>query len=155
MATYNHGLINFMQPATAIANLAFTRAFDNTIETVTEATLAKINDLRNKIRDKFRENYKVGTSLASVEKLSKEDLEKIAAYLYIAMSENDQFSQKVKLLAHEINQEINIANIQAQNVQNVYGDKTQQNNAIDTKAPVIQGGSNHIINFNYNEVSPA
>ncbi|MEH1915856.1 hypothetical protein [Nostoc sp.] len=147
-----------MEPATAIVNLAFTRDFENTIKTVTEATLAKINDLRNKIRDKFRENHKVGTALASVEKGSKEDLEKIAAYLHIAMSEDDQFFQKVKSLAHEINQEINIANIQAQNVQNVYGDKTQQNNAIDTKAPVIQGGSrgsNQIINFNYNEPSPA
>lgn len=147
-----------MEPATAIVNLAFTRDFENTIETVTEATLAKINDLRNKIRDKFRENHKVGTALASVEKGSKEDLEKIAAYLHIAMSEDDQFFQKVKSLAHEINREINIANIQAQNVQNVYGDKTQQNNAIDTKARVIQGGSrgsNQIINFNYNEPSPA
>ncbi|ODG97297.1 hypothetical protein A4S05_14435 [Nostoc sp. KVJ20] len=133
--------------ATAIATLAFTKAFEKTIETLTEATLAKINDLRKKIWEKFPGNQKVERAIASAEKGSKEDLEKIAAYLQVAMDTDDQFAQEVQSLAYEIHQEIIIGKLQGQNVQNVYGGEAQQNNAIDTKAPVIQGGSGNTINI--------
>lgn len=112
LATYNHGLINFMEPATAIANLAFTRDFENTIETVTEATLAKINDLRNKIRDKFRENHKYLdspytqkpyelelTHLQARQKVNQENSEKTSDR-YIAFIINTR--ERLKIIIYDI-----------------------------------------------------
>lgn len=64
------------------------------------------------------------------------------------MEWDKNFAQEVQTLAREIEQEINIGQIQGQNVQNVYGGEAQQNNANNTNAPVIQGGSGHNITFN-------
>lgn len=139
-----------MEPLTAgaIATLAFTKAFEKTIEKLTEATLTKINDLRKKIWQKFRGNLKAETALAAAEKGSKADLETVTAYLKQAMDYDNQFAQEVQTLAKEIQQEINIGKIQGQNVQNIYGGEAEQNNANNTNAPVIQGGSGHNITFN-------
>ncbi|MGI8500217.1 MAG: hypothetical protein ACR2LR_03645 [Hassallia sp.] len=139
-----------MEPLTAgaIATLAFTKAFEKTIEKLTEATLTKINDLRKKILQKLRGNLKAETALAAAEKGSKADLETVTAYLKQAMDYDNQFAQEVQTLAKEIQQEINIGKIQGQNVQNIYGGEAEQNNANNTNAPVIQGGSGHNITFN-------
>ncbi|MCV3212191.1 hypothetical protein OGM63_01385 [Plectonema radiosum NIES-515] len=139
-----------MEPLTAgaIATLAFTKAFEKTIEKLTEATLTKINDLRKKIWQKFRGNLKAETALAAAEKGSKPDLETVTAYLKQAMDYDNQFAQEVQNLAKEIQQEINIGKIQGQNVQNVYGGEAEQYNVNNPNAPVIQGGSGHNITFN-------
>ncbi|GAX44547.1 hypothetical protein NIES4075_55660 [Tolypothrix sp. NIES-4075] len=139
-----------MEPLTAgaIATLAFTKAFEKTIEKLTEATLTKINELRKKIWQKLRGNLKAETALAAAEKGSKADLETVTAYLKQAMDYDNQFAQEVQTLAKEIQQEINIGKIQGQNVQNIYGGEAEQNNANNTNAPVIQGGSGHNITFN-------
>ncbi len=139
-----------MEPLTAgvIATLAFTKAFEKTVEKLTEATLTKINQLREKIWQKLRGNEKAETALTQAEKGSKIDLETVVAYLKVAMDLDEQFSEEVQTLAGEIQQEINIGKIQGQNVQNVYGGEAEQNNAVHTNAPVIQGGSGHTITFN-------
>ncbi len=64
------------------------------------------------------------------------------------MKKEPVFAKEVQTLAHEIHQEINIGKMQGQNVQNVFGGEAEQNNAIGTNAPVIQGGSGHNITFN-------
>lgn len=139
-----------MEPLTAgaIATLAFTKAFEKTIEKLTEATIAKINELRKKIWDKFRGTLKAETALIEAEKGSKPDLDRVAAYLQVVMNEEPEYAAEIEKLAREIQQEINIGQIQGQNVQNVYSGEAQQNNAIGTNAPVIQGGSGHSITFN-------
>lgn len=140
-----------MEPLTAgaIATLAFTKAFEKTIEKLTEATFNKINELRKKIWDKVRIYYpKAETALVEAEKGSKPDVDKVAAYLQVVMKEEPEFAAEIEELARVIQQEINIGQIQGQNVQNVYSGEAQQNNAIGSKAPVIQGGSGHSITFN-------
>lgn len=139
-----------MEPisATAIATLALTKVFETSIEKFTEAAIAKMNELRKKIWDKFRGNVKAESALTAAEKGSKPDLERVAAYLQVVMNEEPEFAKEVQTLAHEIHQEINIGKMQGQNVQNVFGGQAEQNNAIGTNAPVIQGGSGNNITFN-------
>ncbi|MBD2773747.1 hypothetical protein [Iningainema tapete] len=141
-----------MEPTTltaaAIATLALTKAFEKTIEKFTEVALAKMSELRKKIWDKFRGNLKAETALAAAEKGSKSDLDRVAAYLQVVMNEEPEFARQIEKLAREIQQEINSSGVQGQNLQNVYGGEAEQNNAIKTNAPVIQGGSGHTITFN-------
>ncbi|BAZ25103.1 hypothetical protein NIES4073_60070 [Kalymmatonema gypsitolerans NIES-4073] len=139
-----------MEPLTAgaIATLAFTKAFEKTIEKFTEAALVKMDKLRKKIWQKLRGNIKAETALAAAEKGSKADLDTVTAYLRVEMDKDEQFAQEVQTLARDIHQEINIGKIQGQNVQNVYGGEAYQNN--DSKAPIFQGVDNSPININYN-----
>ncbi|WP_414583019.1 hypothetical protein [Scytonema sp. PCC 10023] len=139
-----------MEPLTAgaIATLAFKTAFGETIKNLTQATLAKINELRKKIWDKFRGNLQAETALVEAEKGSEASLGTVTEYLQAVMAKQPEFAADIEKLAHEIQQEINIGKIQGQNVQNVYGGEAQQNNANNTNAPVIQGGSGHNITFN-------
>ena len=139
-----------MEPLTAgaIATIAFTKAFEKTVEKLTEATLAKIKQLRDQIWNKIHGNLEAANTFALAEKGSKPDLEKVAEYLQSVMKSDPNFAQELQKLASEIQQEINIAQITGQNLQNVYGGEAQQNNANNTNAPVIQGGSGHTITFN-------
>ncbi|MGH8000051.1 MAG: hypothetical protein ACREPR_11615 [Brasilonema sp.] len=139
-----------MEPFTAgaIATLAFTKAFEKTIEKFTEAALVKMDELRKKIWDKLRGNPRAEKALTAVEQGSKADLDTVTAYLRVEMDKNEQFAQEVQTLARDINQEINIGKIQGQNVQNVYGGEAYQNN--DSKAPIFQGVDNSPINIHYN-----
>lgn len=141
-----------MEPLTAgaIATLAFTKAFEKTVEKLTEATLDKIKQLRDQIWNKIHGNQETAKAFVLAEKGSKPDLEKVANYLQSVMTSEPNFAQEIQKLAYEIQQEINIGQIQGQNVQNVYGGEAQQNNANNTNAPVIQGGSGHTITFNVN-----
>lgn len=138
--------MELLTPA-VIATLAFSKVIENTAETITQATFKKINQLRSKIWQKLKKNKKAETAFIEAEKGSKTDLEIVVAYLKVAMDEDEQFSQEVQILAGEIQQEINIGKIQGQNVQNVYGGEAEQNNAVNTNAPVIQGGSGNTINI--------
>ncbi|MGB3639813.1 MAG: hypothetical protein WBA39_19890 [Rivularia sp. (in: cyanobacteria)] len=139
-----------MEPITAgaIATLAFTKAFEKTIEKFTEATWNKIEALRKKIWQKLGKNKDTEKALTGADSGSQQDLDKVAQYLEREMEWDKNFAQEVQTLAREIEQEINIGEIQGQNVQNVYGGEAQQNNANNTNAPVIQGGSGHNITFN-------
>ncbi|MEL6457808.1 MAG: hypothetical protein AAFX46_13835 [Cyanobacteria bacterium J06636_27] len=139
-----------MEPLTAgaIATLAFTKAFEKTIEKFTETTWNKIDALRKKIWHKLAGNEEAEKALVAIDSGSKQDFELIARYLEQEMEWDKNFAQEVQTLAREIEQEINIGKIQGKNVQNVYGGEAQQNNANNTNAPVIQGGSGHNITFN-------
>lgn len=139
-----------MEPLTAgaIATLAFNAAVGETAKTLTKATLEKIDLLRKKIWDKIRGKAGGQSALEKAESGSKPDLEKVAEYLQAEMVKDTSFATDIEKLAREIDTEINIGKIQGQNLQNVYGGEAQQNNANNTNAPVIQGGSGHNITFN-------
>ncbi|MBD2254772.1 hypothetical protein [Nostoc parmelioides] len=94
-----------MEPLTAglIATLAFTKAFEKTIEKFTEVALVKMDELRKKIWEKLRGNPNVEQALTAVEGGNKAELEKVAAYLQYAMFEDKQFAAEVQALAQEIN----------------------------------------------------
>ncbi|BAY89455.1 MULTISPECIES: hypothetical protein [unclassified Tolypothrix] len=141
-----------MEPVTltaaGIATLVFTKAFETTIEKATESVLKKLEQLRQKILQKFKGTPRVEAALVKVQQGSQEDLNVVAAYLQEAMNNDPQFAEEVKTLATEIHQEINIGKVEGKNVQNVYGGEAFQSN--DAKAPTIQGGSGHTINITYN-----
>lgn len=130
-----------MEPLTAgaIATIAFTKAFEKTVEKLTEAALAKIKQLRDLLWNKIHGNLEVATSFALAEKGSKPDLEKVASYLQSVMNSDPNFAQEIQKLVHEIQQEINIGQVTGQNVQNVYGGKAHQNNANNNSGTIYQG----------------
>lgn len=94
-----------MEPLTAgaIATLAFTKAFEKTIEKFTEAALVKIDALRKKIWEKLRGNPNAKKALSAVEDGNLAELEKVAGYLQYVMLEDKQFAAEVQALAQEIN----------------------------------------------------
>lgn len=142
-----------MEPATltaaGIATLAFSKAIEKTAETLTASVLNKLNNLREKIVQRFKGNQKLEQTLAKAQKEgSKADVDLISAYLQVAMDTDPKFAQDIQQLAQEINQEINIDKIEGRNVQNVYGGEAFQSN--DANAPTFQGGSGHTVNIHYN-----
>ncbi|WP_375495656.1 hypothetical protein [uncultured Nostoc sp.] len=94
-----------MEPLTAaaIVTLAFTKAFEKTIEKFTEAALVKMDALRKKIWEKLRGNPNAEKALSAVEDGNKAELEKVAGYLQYVMLEDKQFAAEVQALAQEIN----------------------------------------------------
>ncbi|MBO3464201.1 hypothetical protein G7B40_038270 [Aetokthonos hydrillicola Thurmond2011] len=93
-----------MEPLTAgvILTLALTKMFEKTAEKFTESALAKMDELRNKIWEKFRGNVKVETALRAAEKGSKKDLDTVAAYLQVLMHEDPAFAEEIRAIAKEI-----------------------------------------------------
>lgn len=89
-----------MEPLTAsvIVTLAFTKIFEKT----TEAALAKMDELRKKIFDRFRGKVNVETSFRGAEKGSKKDLDTVAAYLQVLMHEDPAFAEELRTLAKDI-----------------------------------------------------
>ncbi|MEM1395230.1 MAG: hypothetical protein AAGG00_18450 [Cyanobacteria bacterium P01_H01_bin.150] len=139
-----------MEPitASAIATLAFTKAFEKSIEKFTEATWNKIDALRKQIWQKFGKNQAAQNALTAADTGSQPDLDLVAQYLEQEMEWDKSFAQDVQNLAREIQQEINIGKMQGENVLIVNNGKGEQNNVTGNNAPVIQGGSGHNITFN-------
>ncbi|MDV3351310.1 hypothetical protein QGP82_21580 [Leptothoe sp. LEGE 181152] len=141
----------------SIATLAFTTFLESSTEEVTQkltkAVLEKINTLRAKIWAKLRGIPAIHELSATVEKggqVTPQKIDKlITPYLEAAMKEDPSFAEEIRQLACEINQEINISETLAENVQNVHGGSAVQIN--DPKAPVIAGDVNEsTLNFNIN-----
>jgi len=141
-----------MEPLTtgAIATLAFTKAFEKSIEKFTEATWNKINALREKIWQKLSSNKDAQKALNGADKGSQQDLDLVAQYLEQEMEWDTNFAQEVETLARQIQQEINIGEMHGENVQNVYGGEGNQYNNKDNKAPIFQGVKDSPITINYN-----
>ena len=141
-----------MEPITAatIATLAFTKAFEKTIEKFTEATWNKIDALRKKIWNKLAGNEEAEKALTAAETGSKENLELVAKYLESEMEWDKNFAREVQTLTREIQQEIEIGEMHGENIQNVYGGEGNQYNNKDNKAPIFQGVKDSPITINYN-----
>ena len=141
-----------MEPitASAIATLAFTKAFEKSIEKFTEATWNKIDALRKKIWQKFGNNKAAQNALVAADKGSGQDLDLVAQYLEQEMEWDKNFAQEVQNLAREIQQEINIGEMQGENVQIVNSGEGNQYNNKDNKAPIFQGLKDSPITINYN-----
>ena len=110
---------------TSIVGFVFTAASTTVVQKATEATLAKINTLREKVMDRLKAKPK---AMAELDKKEEDiDLGIIKAYLEMEMIEDDDFAEEVKSLAQEINQELE-AEGQGANVMYVYGGKAYQQN---------------------------
>lgn len=103
--------------ASAIATFAFTRVFETSIGKYTEAALAKMDELRQKIRHELQGNPDAEQVLAAVEQGSMQDLERLSAYLQEAMEGDEQFATEVRAIAREIDADAPDSNM----TQNIYG----------------------------------
>ncbi|NES25863.1 MAG: hypothetical protein F6K41_44995 [Symploca sp. SIO3E6] len=93
--------------AKAIATLAFTKAFEKTVEKLTETAGDKIDQLRKKMRQtiwlKLRSHFnKVEPVLNGATQGKKADLEKVTDYLRVVMDEDSEFTAEVQALAQQI-----------------------------------------------------
>lgn len=94
-----------MEPLTAgaIATLAFTKAFETTIEKFTEAALVKMDELRKKIWEKLQgKSQRVDEALVKVEQGDSAALDTVTKYLDVAMEDYPEFAAEIQMLAHEI-----------------------------------------------------
>ncbi len=110
--------------ATSIVGFVFTGASTTVIEKATEATLEKINILRQKVVEKLKSKPK---AIAELEKKENIDLEVIKTYLQTAMMDDDQFTEEIKKLVEDINQELEEKGEQ-KNIMYVYGGNAFQQN---------------------------
>ncbi len=100
-----------MEPITLTATAIATLAFQKFLETgagelgkkFTETAIAKMDELRQKIWDKLRGNSKAEKALTSVEKGSKQELDRLAVYLQDVMEDDPQFASQVRAIAQQIN----------------------------------------------------
>ncbi len=136
--------------ASAIATLAFTKAFEKSIEKFTEATWNKIDSLRKKIWQKLGKNQAEQNALTAADTGSQQDLDLVAQYLEREMEWDTSFAQEVQTLAREIQQEINIGEMQGENVQIINSGEGHQYNNKDSQAPIFQGVKDSPITINYN-----
>ncbi|ELS04509.1 hypothetical protein Xen7305DRAFT_00042430 [Xenococcus sp. PCC 7305] len=91
----------------AITTLAFIslKASETVIEKFTETALTKANELREKIWHKLQGNSAAKKALQAAQDGSETDLEAVADYLKIAMREDPEFAEEIKVLAEEIEAE--------------------------------------------------
>lgn len=142
--------------ASALLTLAFTTAFQTSIEKVTENVAGqvgkKLNQLRQAIWQKIKGRPKAEEALAKIEGgLSSEaeleaEIAKVAPYLQVAMDEDEEFDAQVQGLAQEISQVIaKIEGNQSKNAQINLGGNNQQVN--DPKGTTINEMRGNINNY--------
>ncbi|NJL20808.1 MAG: hypothetical protein HC895_08330 [Leptolyngbyaceae cyanobacterium SM1_3_5] len=92
--------------AAAIAALAFSKFLESSVgkagEKFTEAAIAKMDELRQKIWSRFRGNSRAETALTAIEQGSKSDFDRLAVYLQDVMNEDPEFASQVQAIAQEI-----------------------------------------------------
>lgn len=139
-----------MEPITltagAIANLAFSKAFEKTIEKFTESAWNKIDDLRKMVWDKIKTRFPEDADkiLQEADNGSKEALESVGDYLKIVMKKEPEFAEELKVLAQQIN---------AEKLQdNSTMTQTNQDNARGWQTKV-EGGTAYVGEIHINEKS--
>ena len=133
-----------MEPLTAaaIAALAFSKFLEGSVgkagEKFTEAAFAKIDDLRQKIWNRFRGTPKAESALTAIEQGSKAELDRLAVYLQDVMDDDPAFATELQAIA----QEINAGKLQDNSTmtQNNYDSSTGFQNK-------IEGGENYMGNI--------
>lgn len=111
-------------------------------EKLTEATLKKMEALRQKIWQKLRDKPQAENAIKAVQNGSEAELGQIIQALQAEMAADPQFAQEVHQLAQQI---INIESIDGRNIQNIYGGQGLQVN--DPNQPVFQIQGNPTIHF--------
>lgn len=140
--------------ASALLTLAFTTAFQTSIEKVTENVAGqfgkKLNQLRQAIWQKIKGKSKAEEALTKIAGGLSSDAEleaeiaKVAPYLQVAMNDDEAFDRQVQELARDIYQTIvKIEGNQSKNAQIILGGKGLQVN--DPQAPTIQEMHGNII----------
>ena len=93
--------------AAAIADLAFRKFIESgageLAKKSTEGAIVKMVALRQKIWDKMQGNPTAEAALTSVEQGSKAELDRLVAYIRVAMDDDPQFADDIRLMAQQIN----------------------------------------------------
>ena len=142
-----------MDPATltvgAIVSLIIGKALETATEKLTEAGVAKLGQLRQKVQAQLQGNDKALAALNQAAQGTETEIPKVEAYLQVAMAEDPQFAQEVRQLAASVYQEINMDDVKARNVQQIFGGKGTQIN--DPNAPIFGDVSGGTIHINYGQ----
>jgi hypothetical protein len=92
--------------AAAIADLAFRKFIESgageLAKKYTGDAIAKMDELRKKIWDKMRGKPTAETALTSLEQGSKAELDRLIAYLQVAMDDDPQFADEIQVMAQQI-----------------------------------------------------
>ena len=94
--------------AAAIAKLAFEAVIQTGAGKFTEAALNKSRQLWQKIRGKLQEDSAAEAAIAEVEKQKSQEIleQQVVPFLQVAMLKDPQFTQEIRNIAQQINQEI-------------------------------------------------
>ena len=135
--------------AAAIADLAFRKFIESgageLAKKFTEGAIVKMDALRQKIWDKMRGKPTAEAALTSIEQGSKAELDRLVAYIQVAMDDDPQFADDIRLTA----QQINAGKIQDNSsmTQNNYDSST----GYQTK---IEGGTGFVGGIHYHGEKP-
>ena len=103
-----------MEPitATTITTLAFSKAFEKTIEKFTESAWNLIDDLRKKVGDKIKSCFpqKADKFLQEADSGSEKALSSVANCLTFVMAEEPEFAEELKALVREIESSSKVIN---------------------------------------------
>jgi hypothetical protein len=92
--------------AVAIADLAFKKFIESgageLAKKFTASAIGKMEELRQKIWEKMRGKPTAEAALTSIEAGSKGELDRIVAYLQVAMDDDPEFANEVQLLAQQV-----------------------------------------------------
>jgi hypothetical protein len=92
--------------ASTIATLAFQEFVKSSAgelaKKFTADAIAKMNALRQKIWDKMRGKPTAEAAIASIEQGSAAELDRLVAYLQVAMDDDPAFADEIRLMAQEI-----------------------------------------------------
>ena len=132
--------------AAKIVELAFTKAIESgageAAKKLTEATIAKMNDLRKKIWAKLRgKSLNIDEALDKAEQGDRAAVDTVAKYLDVAMVDYPDFATEIRAIAHEITVEQHQDNSSMN--QTNYGGTNYQTKAGDNSTNFFGGSHNH------------
>lgn len=121
-------------------------------ESLTESAITKAKQTGEQLRQAILRRVKpegqaVVTQMLESAESSLEQRQKLETWLGERMAKDAQFAEELRQLAQVIHQVIQIDEVQAKNLQQVFGGSGLQVN--DPQAPVVQAGENANISFNY------
>ena len=135
--------------AAAIADLAFRKFIESgageLAKKFTEGAIVKMDALRQKIWDKMRGKPSAEAAITSIEQGSTAELDRLVAYIQVAMDDDPQFADDIRLMA----QQINAGKIQDNSsmTQNNYDSSTGYQNK-------IEGGTGFVGGIHYHGEKP-
>ncbi len=132
--------------AAAIAKLAFDGVIQAGAGKLTEAALAKCQQLWQKIRGKVKEEGVSEAVLVEVEnKKSQEILEQqVVPFLQVAMLKDPQYAQEIQHIAQQINQEIELGSQDNISVRAAFHGHSKQYNIVKPSAETQTFGDTYI-----------
>jgi len=93
--------------AAAIADLAFRKFIESgageLAKKFTEGAIVKMDALRQKIWNKLRGKPTAELAITSVEQGSKAELDRLVAYIQVAMDDDPHFADELQVMAQQIN----------------------------------------------------